>query len=203
MADKVTTVYSRGPVVRRETVKFARAVSRDGLSSPDTILRFEREVLWVRESEAKARTVMNGRTLNEGPTHNDFYGLFTSPRDVIRDARSYAESLGMVVGGEPRREVEGLIFDTPYLGRPESETSFGRAAYYALPRDWFLDDQALEAWVAEFAQPITDRDFDLTPNRLDMTIKGKPMIWRSDLGEEDNAALLEAARAVAFDGVEQ
>lgn len=198
---------SRGPVIKRETLKVARLVSLDGIAPRDHVLRFEREVLTVRETEAAARTVtVRDQTINEGSTHNDFYGFLTSPRDVIEGARDYAENAEFGVGDKVRREVVLRVIDRrllPTNRREEDQIRYGGTEYLVPPSDWLLDDDALPPFLAEIAKPFPTRSFDVQPNAV---APGNGefrefIIWRSDLDAAANLELAEDAIAEAVKDV--
>ncbi len=197
---------SRGPVLKRETVKVARLVSLDGIGPRDHVLRFEREALTVRETQAFSVTVIGGISADVGTTHNDFYGFLTSPRHVLDEARDYAKRAGLTIGGATRREVVLRIIDRRLLAsnrREEDQVRYGGTEYLIPPSDWLLDDEALPPFLAEIAKAGRDRSFDVQPNAV-AAGNGEVrevVIWRSDEDEDANRQRFAEAVAGAFEGV--
>lgn len=204
MSRGLTYERVRGPILKRETIKVVRLVSLDGVGPDDHPLRFEREVLTLRQTETTARTVTAGdRTINEGSTHNDFYGFLTSPRHVLTAARDYAETAEFGVGDKVRREVVLKVIDRPFLPSNRPDERLGGPEYLVPPSDWLIDDDAFPPFMAERLKPWSDRSFDVQPNAV-APGNGEArefVVWRSDLDAGANRDLAAAALAAAVEGV--
>jgi hypothetical protein len=199
---------SRGPVIRRETVKIVRLISLDGIGAQDHPVRFEREVLTLRETEATHRlmTTAEGKEValdRGGSIHNDFYGLFTSQEEIVASARALAEGQGFGVDHPVRRECVVTLIERDLLATNRDAKRFGGAEYLIPPDEWCRDDEAFEAWRAWMKRRDGRLgDEDSRPNRIRRETRTELLVWRSDLPEEQNAAIMAAAREVVFLGVE-
>ena len=197
---------SRGPVVRREVVKVARLISLDGIGPQDHTLRFEREVLTVRETEATSRlmttTDRGAMPLDGGgTTHNDFYGLFTSQDQLVANNRALAARQGFGVGGPVWREVIVTMIERDLLASKRDEKRFGGTEYTIPPFDWCRDDEAFVTW-REWYVGRGEGEEPAPPNRICRRTTREFTVWRSDLSERDNAVIMAEARAVVFAGLE-
>lgn len=194
---------SRGPIVTRETLKIVRLVSLDGIGDRTHALRFEREVLTIRETEASARMVgANGRVMNEGTRHNDFYGFLSSPRYVLPTAANMAAEAGLGLGDKVRFEVVLKVIDRRFLPSNRANERIGGTEYLVPPGDWLIDDEVTAAFIADQGKPYAERQFDVRPTQAGG--QGEPhalIIWRSDFDEEANLEIANAGIAAAIRGI--
>ena len=198
---------SRGPVVKRETLKLVRLVSVSGLGPCDHPLRFERELLTVRETETSLRMVSRNHAANvesllkEGVRYNDYYGLFTSARETIAEARKVAEAAALGIGSPVRVECVTTVRDQVFLPSDRSEKRLGGTEYLRPPHDWLIDDDAIPRLIED--RRLNRLDFDVPVRKPKGDDPLEFVVWRSDVTEEDNAARLEEVRVAVFDGVEE
>lgn len=207
MSAAVNYESSTGVIVRRETLKIVRFVSLDGVGPRAHPLRFEREVLVLRETECVARTVATtGRTMNEGSTRNDFFGFCTSWKNVLPEAKAYAEEIGAGVGDKVRREVVLKILDKNRVTSDREPDKFAPRAtdYLVPPDDWLIDDDRAEAYRLERLKPWNQiMTWDVEPGRLRGSEEREVVIWRSDWTPTENRKLFAAGLAAAHDGIPQ
>lgn len=194
---------SRCPVIKREALKLVRLVSVDGIGPCDHPLRFEREILTVRETETTVRMVSRNHTasvesvLKEGPTYNDFFGLFTSTRETIVEARKVAEAANLGIGSPIRIECVTTVRDRLFLPSGREEPRLGGVEYMAPPHDWLIDDDTVPALIED--RRNNRLAFDVPTRRPKDGEAVEFVIWRSDATEEDNAARLEEVREAVFE----
>lgn len=120
------------PVVRTRRHAFARVVDRDGYGDR-IIVRFERDVMWVRHSECYFQTEEE-----KSGTLTDFHGFLTSIDKIMESAQK--------VEGRDSVKVWVKIMETPVVALPAASYPAdwirrGRESYLRVGRTWFLDDE--------------------------------------------------------------
>lgn len=145
--------WSKGKIVREFTADVAKIVTVNDFTHSRQILQFTHPVveLWETETTSELK-LRSGETLKSGATHNDFYGYFTSPQEVLlsESARGYQP------GGEVFSEVYLKLmkrFVVSVEPDPRPFMTSIRPEYRYLPNDWIILDgqnhtiEALQKWI--------------------------------------------------------
>jgi hypothetical protein len=156
------TIETRCPVHGEETAQVTRLIDVSGGAHLIQPVHFEFALKWLRESTA--RTVLRtaaGDIVNEGSTHNDFYGFLTSMTSQIKDAPGFAASYGLdkIPHDGAGLEVGVLltVTDRPVFDSPREPAFTKFRAYEPIEGSWgwFRRDDALTAaWLA--AKPFSE-----------------------------------------------
>lgn len=194
-------------LVESGPTKLARIISIDGLTDERMVVRFTRDLMWFRRASATARigSPDGGFVRTDCGTRNDFYGLFSGAEEVIEIAKACAEEYDF----GPQSKLAALaiftVYDVPRIdllpgmrdGYGPDKLDFTAPSVKVLPApsDWFLDSVHIDDLAAEtrlenrFGHPAGE-----------FRLRERPVfsgtIWSSKNTEDENARLLEAARAV-------
>lgn len=129
---------SRGLVVNRRTLKMM--VQTDPLELGENVWhRFEREVFDLCQTETTSRVLLGGHEVQDGGTHNDFYGFATSYEEIVQEAekkhKKYAGT-GAVV------QVIVTLKVTPSITTKNPKRFYhGSVSYAHIPWLWFFDGE--------------------------------------------------------------
>lgn len=175
----MSTFYTSCPAVRRTVETFTQFISVGGESQR---VEFTRPIVWIQESESQLLFLHGGEILEEGETHNDFYGYLSSMdlrESVNRLMRKFQitadSSLELVVATRvaqrPARETEECLAYN--VGRSPRQ----KAMYAYLDDDW---------------RQHTVEDGEERLRRLGTSMLGQAHTWSSRLSPEENAALAAA-----------
>lgn len=137
-------MHANGPVVRTETLRLFEFVEAGGTRQ---LFPFEREIVWVRESETKIMLRLDAFDVDESSTFTDFYGFLTSLTGAITDdVKRMAKSWKLKQGERFAVELDTVITDKPLL--PCNEPPFaGRKAYRTLyGKRWLTSDVPVKVW---------------------------------------------------------
>lgn len=144
---------------------------------------FEREVIWVQESETALLFMHGGKIVRKGPVTNDYYGYLTS--FTRTDAHS-AELLAQEYGVSPESTLE-IHLVTTITRKPCIETE---------------TDQAVNATAAGLSRQYTPIppawrqevvvDGELRYPDLEAVTVATGLVWSSKHSAEQNAGLAQA-----------
>lgn len=179
---EMNTFRTGSPVVKREIKTLFQVVEVGGIQTTHS---FEREILWLQETETTVEFHHGDKLLRAAGTTNDFYGYFTSVD--IENAESIAKSYSI----NPDSSLELLLSTRVYL-KPAYESpedaaknasipSSIKAQYSNIPNNWRTDK-------------ITEAEFEYHPmlERIDLSLE---KAWSSKLSIEENRALLVLLKA--------
>lgn len=148
MSDKFWSVC---PVVHRGPMRLWQQANVGG---EWRLIPFEREVLWLRQSEAEIVLRHGGREVDTRATLNDFYGFLTSLEwAVTDDVPGLADHYGVTADTLLSVDVDVTVSDVPCLADTSAEGAetfqrTGRATYVSVPDEggkrWYLSDKPAE-----------------------------------------------------------
>ena len=178
------TFLSGGPVVGREKVKFLEEVVVAGERRE---IEFEREVLWLRESEARLTMRHGGERLDagfHGRTYTDFwYGADDAKARCARLKVTRESSLEVL--------VEGRVYDRPVLFSKSPREEGWQPEYAYLPGEW-----RLPTWEEEFldANPDAGPTNRWHPRLEEREVRPWTRLWSSQWEDPDvkHASLVAA-----------
>jgi hypothetical protein len=185
------TIYSRGKVVEDREMDVRRYIIANEISGEGVLLRFRQRLLRLLETSTQMIMTAGEDFTKEGPTHNDFYGFFTSPHEILLGAAKR----GLDPRGMVTCEVWTTIEDRLVASRNDDEgRDFSlRDKYGPVPRDWIIvgeglnSDENIERW----ASLPWDARFDISPKRIDDRTDDKILIWTSVNDAVENRKLYE------------
>ena len=133
------TTTTRNPIVKTEMLTLCDYVDVGGVRQ---LIPFEREVLWLRESESTLSLTHGGKLVKELQTLCDsYYRLYSNFKSTLEDIPDYQESYGIIRASTLILEMRVKVKDTPVVFKRESSIS-GCIDYERLP-DWHYYDEAL------------------------------------------------------------
>lgn len=172
-------IHSSCPIARRSHETF---VEWSTIGGERRRFEFNREVLWLQESESQIRFVHGGQVLKECSTYNDYYGYLTSADSLDKEAVREAQAYGITRQSTLVLEVVARVFQTPVIETEEAalhnrtKPAKAKSQWAHVPDDWrkevFEDGQKIWPSLA----------------RVSM---GEEVVWSSKLSEEASAALLQ------------
>lgn len=193
------------PVIRTEPVSFGRLVGIDDFLNEDYIVvRFSREIVWVRQSTTLTEVLLDGEDILDASSHHDYYGFLMSLRDPLDYAREYTRR--KKIGPDDMREVRTTvsIIETPYLRAPARLTAGsyvyeGNTTYLSIPKGWYLDDDALARRAALWSEPHPrsedhiERNFsdDVKLSELESISVADVVIFSSKNSDAQNVAAIQ------------
>lgn len=201
--------HTRSPIFDRKVMQIGRPVDLTGLSETTVILRFEHEIIRVRESTCAAilRSRNGGEPLKSGNSFTDFYGLLSSLPEMMEEAEAFAKTYKLGRSSELVAEalveiVEYGVIEAPQWTKNKTSTQvYGDGLQYLpIPDDWYIDNQHLAMWIAERDKPFEDASkqynvYELTSTpRAEIEI-GKFVAWSSANTDEENAKAFETVSA--------
>lgn len=147
---------------------------------------FDREIVWLQESESVLRFVHGGEELKRGSTHTDFYGYLSSAEGMVDEAERAAKSYSVTEASSLVVEIVSRVYQRPVIEADEARaynvtTPRGHKSRWAyVPDDW--------------RKQTTVAGETLHPSlgRIDL---GEQVVWSSKLSRGENAARMEAFRA--------
>jgi hypothetical protein len=190
------------PIVRRETLRLFERVEVAGESR---FVPFEKEILWLRESETTLTARHRGVTIKEVGTCNDYYGYLSSLTGYITDdIPKMAARLKIDPASELSIDLSLTISDRPVLEdlseegiRHNAHPNY-RRQYLEVPR--YARNQK---WWYTSDKPLTEEKYSARPVLESRIVLENPCAYstlgRSDLGAipEDLAKWIEEQRACA------
>lgn len=184
----MNVIYSPCPVVRTATMKLMRFVETDGVGGQD-LVSFEKEILWLRESEGRIEFRHDGELLRHGSTYCDFYGFQTSIPEAIKQAKHACKVYSVTGKSSLEIMVRGIVRDIPVLAAPDQKTGVSdKTPYRTVPTDWLLhDEKKRAAWLA--AETLEGR-MDVALTRLEPVILHDDVVWSSQNDARTNADVL-------------
>lgn len=169
---------SHAPVVKRETHDVARFIDVSGLRDL-RIVRFTKEISWVREATAQCRIVLGDRVERES-SYCDVGRHMTSLVSAVEDAVARARSMNLTgAPGPVRLEAVLLVHDIPCIPSDTAPWIRGPNArrWIECPHDWLIgSDEELDHWRRiPFGEPKY-----VPPTCLRRTAVLEDPIWTSD-----------------------
>ncbi len=146
MKELLSSFYSRCPVISEEVSSLARKVDISG-DGKSVYLPFNRNILWLRESESRIVISHGGVMIREGSTYTDYYGYLTSIESAINDAQDLCRRYDVSKSSSMLITIDVRIFETPALADETKEGIFWnekdikRRRYLNPPRDWIYYDK--------------------------------------------------------------
>lgn len=169
---------SQSPVIRQETYDVARFLDVSGLGDR-RIVRFSKEISWVREATAQCRIVLGDRVEREA-SYCDVGRHMSSLLSAVEDAAARARAMGLTgAPGPVCLEAVLLVHDIPCIPSDTPPWIRGPHArrWIECPHDWLLgSDEELEHWRRT---PFGEREH-LPPICLRRTNVLEESIWTSD-----------------------
>ncbi|MBC8741844.1 hypothetical protein F6X40_35440 [Paraburkholderia sp. UCT31] len=173
----MSTFKTHCPVVKRTTETFTEFVTVGGERRRMT---FEKDIVWIQESETKRLFRHGGEVLKEGSTTTDYYGYLTS----FRDENESSERSMQFYGITPESSLELVLMTTIRLS-PATETAETlehnrkklpdyKAQYADVPNDWRQEVVADGETLWPYLQPIK---------------LAQEVVWSSKNTPEQNEAL--------------
>ncbi|CAN7784500.1 hypothetical protein LJR175_008407 [Variovorax sp. LjRoot175] len=175
--------YSSCPMVRRSSETF---VEWSTIGGERRRFEFEREILWLQESEAVLRFVHGGEELRHESTHNDFYGYLTAAQGLDNDARRAAESYSVTAESSLVIEILSRVFQRPVVETEEArkynltKPQSHKSQWADVPDEWRKEEKV---------------DGETLFPRLARIELGEEVVWSSKLSQDENAARLAAFKA--------
>lgn len=127
-------------------MRLAHIVNRDGYADL-IVARFEREVLWVRQTESFYKT-----NEKQSKVLNDYHGFMTSFDTMLASAQADpSETVNVWM-----RIIETPCVEVPNAFMPPEWLRNGRQSYLRTRREWFLDDEAAAAFDPKTAEEGVD-----------------------------------------------
>lgn len=136
------SVFHTGcPVAKKGMEKFVQYLIVGGERQR---IEFEREILWLQQSEATVRAMHGGEVVDTLSTSNDFYGYLTSfsERNAVGEAVQYANRFSVTAESSMSVEVFVRVMLVPCVETKEcaehnrTKPSNYKAQYAYLPDDW-------------------------------------------------------------------
>lgn len=164
-------MLTHGPVVRVEPCDLVRIVDMDGYGDL-RIMRFRRDVLWIRETSTWAEFLNPWHTSSPLP---DFHGFMTSMDSVLPNAIDYS-----IKNPSSTVSVLTCVSETPCVEftqtsaadlHPSEWECSGRKPYLRVRSDWGRNDGKVETALAKKREPSDAYDLNyITPTETNMTI---------------------------------
>jgi hypothetical protein len=175
--------YSSCPVVRRSTETFVETAFVGGAQRR---FEFEREILWLQESEANLRFVHGGVELMHSGSHTDYYGYLSAARNVVDDAECALKKYGVTAESSLVIEVVTRVYQRPVIEPDEakqhnrSKAANRKAQWADVPDDWRKEVQV---------------DGEILHPRLPRHEVSEEVVWSSKQTNQENAEMLAAFQA--------
>ena len=134
--------YSACPVVRRTTETF---VERLMVGGERQTFHFDREIVWLQESEAMLRFVHGGKEIKHGSTHTDFYGYLSAAEHLVDEGERTAQAFGVTTESSLAIEVVARLYQRPVIEPDEArrhnltKPANHKARWGYVPDDWRKD----------------------------------------------------------------
>lgn len=131
----------------------ARLLDIDGRGKKG-IVRFEAELLWIREVRPQVLFMHGGRVLKEGGAYCDVGRFGRSLDDAAEEAERLARVFSVGPGSSLEILVRAAVTEFPVLppeGGEAPRAFWGRRQYAQVPDDWMFDETArIEACMAHW-----------------------------------------------------
>lgn len=149
------------------------------------------EIVWVRETSAQARLLLNGHEVADFNEFSDYYAFATASKNAVEDAKEMAEKFAVAPASDAVVEVHSWIVDVPTLGFAE-DAYIGKAKRY-----WPARSKTGGAlWINVPESGFESLSFE---DRiwLDKVEHTKTLTWSSRWSAEENEAAAAAFEALA------
>ncbi|MDT8925222.1 hypothetical protein RBE51_20730 [Pseudomonas taiwanensis] len=164
----------------KTTEKFVQFVDVGGKRQK---MPFEREVVWVQESETTLLFMHGGKVVRQGPVTNDYYGYLTS---FTRTDAHGAELLAQEYGVTPESTLE-IHLVTTITRRPCLETEADQVANGEASGQRRQYSHLPDTWRQETVVDGEVRYLD-----LEAVTVATGLVWSSKNAAEQNASLAQA-----------
>jgi hypothetical protein len=142
------TTHSSCPVVRKGTMRLFESATVDGKSRYFPI---EKDILWLRQSEAAIKFMHGGACIREHSTMTDFYGFLTSIEGALEDIKKMAPRIKLDAASTLSMEIEMILQEVPVredLSKDgvDHNSRYRRRQYLSVPnyhngnKYWYLED---------------------------------------------------------------
>ncbi|WP_146039583.1 MULTISPECIES: hypothetical protein [unclassified Variovorax] len=128
--------------MRRTTETF---VERLLVGGERQTFHFEREIVWLQESEAMVRFVHGGKEIKHGSTHTDFYGYLSAAEHLVDEAARTAQAFSVTTESSLAIEVVARVHQRP-VTEPEEARKYNatkpanyKSRWGEVPDDWRKD----------------------------------------------------------------
>lgn len=173
--------YTRCPVIKRGPEKFAQHMTVGGERQ---CVEFEREIVWLQQSEAIVRIMHGGRIVDTLASCNDHYGYLSSfgEKTAVGEALRYAREFSVTPESSMSVEVVASVLLSPCIETKEcAEYNRTRPANYKMQFAYVPDD---------WRQKVIEDGECLFPT-LKNRLLGNAVVWSSKNTPEQNKELAE------------
>jgi len=135
-------IYSRCPVIRTERMTLWQQVQVAGATR---MISFEREIIWLRESETEMVLEHRGEHVAGLCTLGDHGGFMTSLEIAVRESKRFREQYKIEPGDSLQITAIVIVKDRPVAADTSDEAANWNAGhevkqYRYVEKDWFTSE---------------------------------------------------------------
>ncbi|MBP5959856.1 hypothetical protein [Pseudomonas aeruginosa] len=175
----MSPIRTCSPIAKRTTETFVDHVNIGGERQR---VEFQREVIWLQESETQLLYVHGGKILTKGPCHNDYYGYLTSLNPQELGALNLADHFSV----DQQSALDIQLVTTVFL-IPVHESNENKEHNRTKPAD-YRDHYSYipDGW--RYERQSDGHTIYPQPEREEL---GKEIVWSTQWSEEENLRKLE------------
>jgi hypothetical protein len=131
--------YTAGHVVKKSNESFFQKVEVGGISRME---EFKKEIIWILETQSQIVFFHGDKPLKEATTFNDYYGLYTSIEQAVREAEELAKNYQVTRYSSLEIKVMSKAFLRPAQETEETRNYNNQKAnnykleFMSIPGDW-------------------------------------------------------------------